>query len=201
MSDRFEMSTGQAHELAMALDRNGYKKEWVKKLSEGNFLASVLTVLMGNAVVQFVKHLVNLAGDCMPKAWKKEGWKIERHVGSGVLELDPSRLKLHFSPNQLDGKVIKGTDLSDELKAQNIPLLNGCVLDYLLAHTEIIPEDWKQDENGNTRYVYFWDTEYRGPSGRVYVRYLCWIGGRWYWLADWLDCAFDGCHPAALRAS
>ncbi len=145
--------------------------------------------------------MINLAGDCMPKVWKKEGWKIERHVGEGMLELDPARLKLHFSPNQLDGKVIKGPDLRDELKAQNIPVLNSCVLEYLLAHPELIPEDWKQDENGNTRFIYFWDTEYRYPDGNVYVRCLFWNDDAWRWCYRWLGRGWDGQSPAASLAS
>lgn len=200
MSDLM-LDVGSANELKMAFRRADWTEGDIKRLGEGDWAAKILPILRGNAIIQTIKHVIYLAGDCMPKAWKKEGWKVNRHVGNGTLELDPSRLKLHFSPNQLDGKVIKGTDLRDELKAQNIPVLNGCVLDYLLANPELIPEDWKQDENGNTRYIYFWDTEYSNPSGNVYVRCLYWGEGAWYWSYVWLDRGWDSQYPAATLAS
>jgi len=37
--------------------------------------------------------------------------------------------------------------------------MNANVLDYLLAHPELIPEDWKN------KYVFFWGTIYRYSSG------------------------------------
>jgi hypothetical protein len=47
MGDKFEMSTGQAHELALAFGRNGWTNEDIKKLSEGNMLARVLDHILG----------------------------------------------------------------------------------------------------------------------------------------------------------
>lgn len=158
-------------------------------------------ILRGNAVIRIVKHIINLAGDCMPEQWKKDKWTIEKHVGTGMLELDQSRLRLHFSPNQKDGKVIEGNKLRKELEENKVPVLNACVLDYLLAHPEIIPEDWKFDENGNTRYVYFWGTVYRDPGGNLCVRYLCWGGGAWDWSYDWLGDGWRVRRPAAVSAS
>ena len=151
--------------------------------------------------VMVSKHLINLTGDCMPKDWKSNGWKIEKHVGDGTLELDPSRLQLHFSPNQIDGKCIEGNELREELEKNKVPVLNACVLDYLLLHPELIPEDWKKDENGNTRYIYFWGTVYRYASGYLYVRYLCWDDGVWDWDCNFLDGGWLVQDPAAMLAS
>ncbi|OGL66204.1 hypothetical protein A3B21_01940 [Candidatus Uhrbacteria bacterium RIFCSPLOWO2_01_FULL_47_24] len=39
--DTFQMSTGQAHELALAFGRNGWTNADVEKLSEGNTAAGL----------------------------------------------------------------------------------------------------------------------------------------------------------------
>ena len=201
MSDEFEMGQGLGHHLEMGFARNGWTKADVNKLGQGDLLAHVLHVVRGNAVVEIIKHIVNLAGDCMPESWKKDKRTIEKHVGEGQLELDLSKIQLHLSPNQKDGKVIKGNKLRKELETSKVPVLNACVLDYLLAHSEIIPEDWKVDENGNTRYIYFWGTVYRDPDGRPYVRCLYWSDGAWRWSYSYLGHDWDGRYPAAMLAS
>ena len=201
MSDKFEMSTGQAHEFAMACERNGVSKELVKKMLTGDFLKTILPILLGTGIVQIVKHIINLAGDCMPESWKKDKWAIEKHVGEGQLELDLTKIQFHFSPNQIDEKVIEGNKLRMELETSKVPVLNACVLDYLLTHPEIIPEDWKVDENGNTRYIFFWGTLYRCPFGSLYVRCLCWDDGAWSWSYYWLGSVWDDQNPAAVLAS
>jgi len=158
-------------------------------------------ILRGNAKVVFLKHVVNLAGDCMPESWKSSGWAIEKHSGDGTFELDPSRFQLHFSPNQNDGKVIVGNKLRKELEKNKVPVLNACVLDYLIAHPEIIPEDWKVDEKGNTRHIYFWGTVYRRAGGSLCVRCLCWRCGVWDWDYGCLGSGWYVQDPAAILAS
>jgi hypothetical protein len=73
--------------------------------------------------------------------------------------------------------------------------LSANVLDYLLAHPESIPEDWKG------KWVYFWGTIYRNADGSLYVRFLFWHGGRWVWDYSWLAGDFRGSRPAAVSAS
>lgn len=52
MGDKFTMTTGQAHELAMAFGRNGWTNADVKKMSEGDLLAKILPVVRGGAEVK-----------------------------------------------------------------------------------------------------------------------------------------------------
>ncbi|MBI2475565.1 hypothetical protein HYV69_04055 [Candidatus Uhrbacteria bacterium] len=195
------LDVGSANELKMAFRRAGFTPEDVKKLGEGDFAATILPVLRGTAVVQIVKHIVNLSGNCMPEVWKKDKWKIEKHVGSGMLELDPSNLRLYFSPNQLDGNAVVGNNLRADLEDSKVPVLNACVLDHLLAHPELIPKDWKVDENGNTRQIYFWGTIYRRLDGSLFVRCLYWHDGAWRWRCSWLGHERDDQDPAAVLAS
>lgn len=165
---------------------------------------------MDNNTTTNQKHIIDLAGDPMPAMWKKEGYEhieIEKHVGEGLLELDPTRLQLYLSSHQQGmvsqpkrfpclsegyaatrewvGKTMAGRDLLKELEENKIPVLNDCVLDYLLLHPELIPDDWKVDFPGEWKNEYwgvqqkqivFWGTIYRGdksfhnPDGKLYVR-------------------------------
>lgn len=146
------------------------------------------------------KHLIDLSRGGLRE---ETDFTVYEHMGDGKLELNPSQLKLYLlylSPNQKDGKVIEGNKLRKELEKNKVPVLNACVLDYLISHPELIPEDWKKDENGNTRYIYFWGTVYRHQIDDLYVRYLYWNDGAWDWDYCWLGEYWDGQHPAAVLA-
>ena len=85
-----------------------------------------------------------------------------------------------------------GNNLRQELDDQ--PTLNANVLDYLLAHPELIPEEWKG------KAVFFWGTIYRRSDGGLYVRCLYWGGSKWRWHGRWLDNGFNSGNPAALAS-
>ena len=110
--------------------------------------------------------------DCDKDPFCPEGWTVEEHKKGGKLEWNPKNISLYLSENQRNG-LIKGNELHKELKDK--PILNANVLDYLLAHPELIPEEWKG------KYVFFWGTIYRDSVSDLDVRCLCWGGGRWYW--------------------
>jgi hypothetical protein len=82
-----------------------------------------------------------------------------------------------------------------------MPVMNANVLDYLLANPDLIPEEWKKDEKGNTRYIFFWGTVYRRSNGNLCVRCLYWDDSGWYWSLRWLVIDFFGFYPAAVPAS
>ena len=120
------------------------------------------------------------------------GWTVEEHKKMGMWEWNPKEVILHLEPEQEKGNLV-GNVLRERLKDK--PVLNANVLDYLLAHSEFIPEEWKNE------YVFFWGTVYRVPGGGLRVRYLRWHGGRWGWDWVWLRADWDERNPAALRAS
>ena len=146
------------------------------------------------------KHSVYLSG--VPKMpWGHR--TIKRHVGNGTLELDPSRLELYFSPNQINGNVIGGNELRSEFEKGTVPVLNACVLDYLLLHPELILEDWKFDEAGRERDIYFWGTIFFDEDFGFVVHYLRWsvYRGEWAMCAQWLRSFTANDHsPAAVLA-
>ena len=148
-------------------------------------MEGVQRFLAGLSEIVVVKHLI----DCDADPFLPEGWKVESHKKGGNFEWDPTKVRLHFSENQKNGKCIQGHKLREELV--NEPVLNANVLDYLLAHPELIPEEWKG------KYVYFWGTIYRSSVGGLCVRALCWDDGRWYWGCRWLGYDWGDIYPAA----
>lgn len=121
-----------------------------------------------------------------------DGWKVEEHRKGGVFKWDASKVALYLSEPQKQRKVIEGNKLRSTLTDQKP--YNANVLDYLLAHPHLIPEEWKG------KYVFFWGTVYRNSCGGLCVRCLFWIGDGWRWFSRWLDDGwFDG-NPAAVPA-
>lgn len=123
----------------------------------------------------------------IPKGY--EHWKVSYH--DGKTSFDPLELALHLEPEQEKG-YIKGDVLAKRMKGKG---LNANVLQYLLEHPDLIPEEWKE------KWVYFWGTILRRPSGSLYVRCLYWYDDRWFSVYDRLDYGWDSYYPAAVSAS
>lgn len=167
--------------------------------------------LAGNVDVTIREHVVDFeAAPFVPEGWKVESHQ-KTHTGTVVLTrvgddlFLPAGRKMEFflSPNQAEGKSIKGDKLRKEiegLKREDRLVLDANVLDYLLAHPEFIPESWKVDEKGRTRCIFFWGTIYRYSDGYLYVRYLCWDVDGWRWYCSWLDYEWSVRSPAAVLA-
>lgn len=112
------------------------------------------------------------------------GWTVESHKGAGKIEWNPEKFQLYLFDKQRNGGYIKGFDLQKELESQTP--MNANVLDFLLEHQDLIPEDWKR------KYVTFFGTVYRESDDDLYVRYWYWYDGalqsHYYWLGfDWGD--------------
>lgn len=183
------LDVGQANELKLAFRRAGYSNDEIKQLCEGNVLADVRNVLLARAEIKLVEHLIN----CDADPFLPNGWKVEEHQKGGQFKFDPAKVESYLSNPQRNGKSIGGHKLREELKGK--PVLNACVLDYLLANPYLIPEDWKKS------YIFFWGTIYRDAGGSLCVRCLCWNGDGWDWRFSWLERDWDDVGPAALRAS
>jgi hypothetical protein len=152
-----------------------------------------------------ILHEATVDTDATPRL-PFDGVVIESHVGMGKvliqkrtdgLYVDGRKVLLHRVAGQIGGKTIRGHELRTKLGG----VLNACVEDFLLDHTEFIPDDWKKDDVGNIIFIYFWGTIYRRPSdGRLFVRCLCWGGGAWVSSYVWLGNDWDGLRPAAVLA-
>jgi len=180
------LDVGQANELKLAFSRNGWTNADIKKLSEGDFLANVLKLMKGQLEVKPIEHLI----DCDANPFIPNGWSVEEHKKGGMFKFNPEKISLYLSKKQKKGSM-EGNDLRKELANQ--PTLNANFLDYLLAHPELIPKEWKD------KYIFFWGTIYRNSDDHLCVRYLRWDGfSKWYSDYDLLDRTFYLVFPAAL---
>jgi hypothetical protein len=148
-------------------------------------LDGVQHFLRGDAEVVIKTHTI----DCDANPFVPSGWKVEEHTKGGQLRWNPDEVSLYLCDEQKKGS-IEGNQLRKKLKGK--PVLNACVLDYLLANPQLIPDEWKG------KAVFFWGTIYRYSIGNLYVRFLYWSGERWRWSFNWLGGSFRDFGPAAL---
>ena len=216
--DMSSFTEGQTHQLMDKLEAEGFTPDQVTKLGQFGNLAGIKSVLEGSAKIKPVAEdaarvitlnpttiAVNLAAT--PKL-PFNGAEVEQHIGEGWaivekrvdgLYVNGRKVILHLSKRQQNGKSLKGHDLREELTGK--PVLNANILDALADNPHLIPEDWKKNEQGNTRYIFFWGTIYRRADGDLCVRYLYFNDGTWYRNYYWLDDDWHGINPAALLAS
>jgi hypothetical protein len=179
-------SVGQANQMMDAFEAAGFTPEDITRLQQFKGLAEFKKVLYGLAEIVTTKHII----DCSASPFIPDGWKVEEHQKGGLLEWNPAIVELYLADGQ-NNNTIKGHALRKLLAGKLV--LNANVLDYLLAHPELIPEEWKG------KCIFFWGTIYRDSGGGLCVRCLCWSGDGWDWDYGWLDYGFYGDYPAALR--
>jgi hypothetical protein len=188
----FTFDVALANRLKIAMTRNGITDAAdINWLTEGDNIAQVRRVRLGHAEIITPDHII----DCDANPHIPDGWSVEEHQKGGAFHWNAANVALHLDKGQRNGKWIEGYKLRKALAKQ--PVLNANVLDYLLAHLHLIPEEWK----GRGRAVFFWGTIYRHRGGSLYVRCLFWSGGRWRWNADWLGHGWFDNWPAAVSAS
>jgi hypothetical protein len=194
MSDLM-LDVGQANELKLAFRKAKYTNDDIKKLCEGSTLSDVRSVIRGHADVKILRNVIDLH----EAPFIPDGWKVEQHLRGDSFVWDPTKVCLYLSKPQRQRKFIKGNWLRECLAGK--PALNANVLDYLLAHAHLIPEEWKTDEKGGVQSVFFWGTIYQRLNGDLCVRCLYWGGQGWLWSFDVLANHWRIDNPAALRAS
>lgn len=179
-------SIGAMNQMADALEKAGFSAEDVTKLKQFNNLKGIRDIINGKAAITYLEHLIDLGAE----PFRPKGWSVEKHQGAGNWLLDLSA-PLYISETQKE-ESIRGNELMKELKGQKV--LNANVLDYLLAHPDLIPEEWKDTS------VCFWGTIYRYSDGCACVRYLGWNGSGWDWSGLWLNRDFDSTTPAIVAS-
>ena len=203
-NNKLTLGVGLAQEIEHALNRNGFQSlEEVKALTVGDFLGRVRGVQMGLYEIKPVEHAVDLGAD----PFLPDGWSVEEHQKGKFVKLERNGDDLYLDGKKIEfwlsreqkRAVVTGNILREKLRDK--PVINANLSDYLLKNPHLSPEAWKKDENGNTRYIFFWGTIYRDADGSLCVRCLCWGGDRWIWLFLWLDDDFSDDNPAAVSAS
>ena len=211
-------SEGQTHQLMERLEAEEFTPAEVTKLGQFNNLAGFKSVLNGTAKIKPVSEdatrvitinettiVVNLAAT--PKL-PFNGAELEKHIGDGWaivekrtdgLYVNGRKVVLDLVKRQKNGKWLKGHELREELTDK--PVLNANLLDAVADNPHLIPEDWKKDEDGNTRFIFFWATIYRDSIGNLYVRCLYFLVGGWQRIYDWLGNDWRGNLTGAVLAS
>jgi hypothetical protein len=144
-----------------------------------------LEFLRGNSEVVKIKHVIDLdANPLIPY----NGWEVNSHKKGGKFVWNPTKVHLFLSERQKEGESVEGNKLMIELEKHQV--FNANLLDYLLEHPNLIPEEWKVNSEGQTNYIFFWGTIYRDSDGDLCVRSLCFDGGHWQASYHWLDGGF-----------
>ena len=103
-------------------------------------------------------------------------WTIVRHKPAGSIRWNPAKQAkalYHLAPPEGERKV-RSRVLHKQLKRlAGKPRLNATVLDYLLAHLNEIPGEWKERVGGKRIYILFLETVYE-YGGVKHVRCLSW---------------------------
>lgn len=117
------------------------------------------------AIALFVKTIREnvIDGDADPIVYDKK--TIAKHVKNGQLKWDHSMIASYI----VDDESFEGS------KNSLILSLNGNILDYLLANSQLIPKKWK------SKTVFFYGTFYRSIIGSLYVRCLKRDDNKWIW--------------------
>jgi len=192
--DMSSYKEGQVHQLMEKFEAEGFTADDITKLGQYKDLDKIKQVLDGYAEIIPFSHVV----DCDVAPEILSDWQKEEHFKMGKLKLENRDGKLYangqevirfLSKKQKDGKTIEGCELRLELASKST--LNACILDYLLKHPELIPEEWKKG------LTYFWGTIFRVSGGGLCVAYLHWNGLWWHWKYNWLDNGWGGHGPAA----
>lgn len=192
MSKPTDFGVGLMHETAITASKVGWEPEDFAKLSKDeNLMKMFCGVLRGTHEIKGIEHVI----DCNAQPFIPDGSKVEEHQQGGMVKFDATKTDFYLSKKQKGG-TIEGNKLHKELEGKKV--MNANVLDYLLANPKAIPDDWKQDEKGNTRYIFFWGTIYRYSHGNLCVRCLYWGVGRWYWSFYWLDYGWGSNYPTLL---
>ena len=132
------------------------------------------------------KYMVNLdANPLIPR-----GWEVESHVKGGQIKFDQNMVDLYLPDEQNIGSCLEGNKLRERLEGKNP--YNANLLDFYLAHPELIPESWKD------KIVFFWGTIYYDTAIALCVRCLNWDGFQWNWHFRWLDGNWVANYPSAI---
>lgn len=173
MSD-LKLDVDQASELKAAFRRSGWTNAEIKILSERDHLFKVREMIRGNAeIITTAQYIIDC--DIAPFVPKNDyDWIVLEHKKGGQLVWDPTKIQLYLPEHWQRGggshNYIEGEKFRAELA--NKPVLNANVLDFLLDYPHLIPHEWKKNDSGSARHIYFWGTIYISKGGFINVRYL-----------------------------
>ncbi len=171
-------SIGSMNQLGDAFENNGFTPDDITKLKQFGSLKGIQDILNGKACIHYPSHLINC--DITPIVTNKE-WFVKQHNKDGLWKFNPKKVVLYLSEKQQKEGKVSGMELRAELRDTYKHVLNDNVLDYLLEHQEIIPEDWRDKK------ILFWGTLYSSNNGFLSIYSMYWDGFLWHKKSKWVD--------------
>ena len=124
---------------------------------------------------------------------------MERHRPRGPLLRNPAKTLRFFITREQQRGPVKGEELRRAL--EQMPVLNATLLDYLpdrqIENPHFIPQEWKYDEPGRTRTIFFRGSVYR-QDGDTSVRCLRWNACKWEAGYGWTGSLWNDTYRALL---
>ncbi len=187
------ISSRQVAELNHAFERNGVTSYYVKKMSEGDFFAQALQLLLGDAELKTVERVI----DCDVDPIIPEGSTLVRHTRGGIVKWKDFEIELvrgfdyerddrrfddeHFLPRYLIDK----------------PVLNANIQQYLMRYSHLLPKDFSFSVLISP--IVFWGTIYKNKSGILWVPGMSSNGNKLYEYSLRVDEDVDYDHSVALK--
>lgn len=183
------ITIGQMNQLGDSMQKAGFTTQDVTKLGQDKkILRMLLRLLRGELKIKFLERLI----DCEIAPFIPNSWLVEEHQKGGQFIFNPTKVELYVSKNYKNNQIY-GNDLREELKGRQV--MNANVLDFLLAHPELIPDAWE------VKHVFFFGTIYRRrKDGWLHVRYLYFNGLEWESSWRWLGFNFNSSCPIAVAS-
>lgn len=143
----------------------------------------------GRVIVGEPKVIPITRGRFNPLRFIEPGWRIiteetdTRSVALSELDLTKVELQTMLSDGE---SYIKGEEKLKRLKESGKIRLDADIFFALWENQHLIPESWKEQVNGNTRFIYFDGTVLRALKGPACIICLYW-DEKWKWSLDWLE--------------
>lgn len=194
MAKSNDFGVGLMHEVAITASKAGWEPENMADFSKDeNLFRLVREVQKGAYEIKAVQHTI----DCDTDPVVPFQWVVEEHQKGGIIKFDVSKVRFYLSETQKNRNIDSGENLRKELEGRRV--LNSNVLYYLMQNTKFIPEEWKVDEEGKTRFIYFWGTIFKQQNGDSGIFCLYFSSGRWRpEIQPICNINFGNNHPAAV---
>jgi hypothetical protein len=140
----------------------------------------VLLLIMGLLYLPSLTFAQTKNIDCNEKPSVPEGYTLVPGNPGGIYQLTPGNIKTVSFENKTSP--ITGEKMLSKL---GDIALNACVLNYLMAHPETIPEAWK------TKNVIFAGSIFADAGGNKFFPTLCWWNDSWDMTRTYLSEAYD----------
>ncbi len=152
-----------------------------------------LTVVNNHARIEEIQFLID--GNVQP--FIPKDYTLLEHRKNGLWKWKPGikwnfNIKLVLFTGQKKIGGVKGVFIYEKSLSQNV--LNANALDYLLAHQELIPKEWKG------KCICFFGTIYRNNLGYRCVRYLEWFNNGWRCSSRSLELEFGDNYYVAMAS-